>query len=197
MTSAFSSTLTGVESAVASFAGLRQSVKNRVVRRSVTAGTRPAVKAVKAELSGRLNDTGTLRKNIGSKVVTYSSGVVSGIVGPKALDTSVVAWSKSKRTFVRRNPKNYAHLLELGHRVAVHAKKGFSVKDHVLLRRNGRQIGLGKSFASTSGFVYVRPFMAPAFHKSKFAQLAQFQKFATQGIMQEVAKAEAKAAQSK
>lgn len=102
--------------------GFKTKIKGaNVFIRALQEGTEPAERArvlkrafnrVKSQLVGDMRrnitavgarETGTLRRSITGKVITYSSGVVIMLVGPR------------RRKYANgRNPANYAHLVELG-----------------------------------------------------------------------------------
>ncbi len=118
-----STKLSGVSSSIGAFEEMKNGVRNRVVRKSVYAGTVPMNRA--AKVNKRYRDrTGLLRKSMGRKVKTYrNSGITIGVIGPRRGFARTVnqlgAWSAAlgRRSIrqVKINPANYAHLVEHGH----------------------------------------------------------------------------------
>lgn len=167
MTIKITATLEGIEQAIAKFETLKRGTQNKYVRKAVRAGVGPQVKAARSNATFR-DDTGVLRRSLTSKISTYPSGVSSGVVGPRKQTRE--AFSRSKKKTVKRNPNNYAHLVEFGHRIALDRAGGRSRKDYALRRITGKQKGrlaAGKSDAMSGGYVAARPFLGPAFEQSK------------------------------
>jgi len=178
--------LAGMETAIANFEAMKRGVRGRVLRKAVRAGAAPGVRAAKNAGTFE-DDTGVLRRSATSKIKTYPSGITTAIIGPR--NKVVDRYSKSKNRTVRRNPNNYAHLVELGHRVAVNPATGRSQKDFVLLRRGQFALKPGKSLAvAKKTDVSPRPFMRNAFNQSRHQQLSALKdKFAAE-IIAEAAK---------
>lgn len=88
---------------------LKEAVKRRVLRKAVTAASKPVLKAAKTKAP---KQTGLLRKSLGRRTKTYrKSGVAVAVVGPReGFSKEVVVNGKSEF----RNPVKYAHLVELG-----------------------------------------------------------------------------------
>lgn len=114
----------GARQCVQSFEDLKNGIKNRVIRKSVSTSVVPQNKAAKR--TRRFRDrTGVLRKSLGTRVKTYrQSGVSIGLVGSrKGFAKTVIRTGgrlnplKSYRTQLVINPRKYIHLVELGHRV--------------------------------------------------------------------------------
>ena len=123
----------GARQCVQSFEDLKNGIKNRVIRKSVSTSVVPQNKAAKRTRRFR-NRTGVLRKSLGTRVKTYrQSGVSIGLVGSRkgfaktvirtggrlgAYDPGVgyrpVKWYRTQLVI---NPRKYIHLVELGHRV--------------------------------------------------------------------------------
>jgi hypothetical protein len=74
----------------------------------------------------------------------------------------------------KRVPAEYAHLVELGHRIAVSSRTRASMRDVVLLRRNKKFLRPGKTMAVNAGYVQGRPFMGPSLVKKTSDSLAKF-----------------------
>lgn len=178
--------VTGIDKAIANFEELKRGVRNRVLRKAVRAGCAPGVRAAKSASGQFDDDTGTLRKSFTTKVKTFSSGITTGIIGPR--NRTVDAFSKTKKRTVRRNPNNYAHLIELGHRIAVSKVTSISTKDHVLIRRNKIAIATGKIEAKDAGQVAPRPFLLNSFNASKAQQLSELTSKLSGEIAVEVAR---------
>lgn len=103
-------TLTGLDQSLKLLQGLKQGVRNRILRAALSKATTPMLKTAK-----RLApvETGLLRKSIGRKVKTYAStGSVVVVIGPRTGFRREVTVRGRKMI---RNPVKYAHLVELGH----------------------------------------------------------------------------------
>lgn len=126
--------------------------QRKFLRPAVTKGTRVIAKAVKREAPA---ETGLLKKSIGSKVVTYKSGTVVGIAGPrKGFKRPVVvsrAAGKGEQKgsagvrVVYRNPTKYAHLVHGG--TQAHALGSGST-----LRRKTRETARKGRYVRTAEF---------------------------------------------
>lgn len=173
--------ITGLNEAIAKFEQLKRGTQNKYVRKAVRAGVGPQLKAARSAGSFR-DDTGVLRRSLTTKIKTYGSGITSGVVGPRR--QTIEAFSRTKGKTVKRNPNNYAHLVEFGHRIALEKAGGGSRKDFALKRLTGKQkgkLGKGQTEGVSGGRVAARPFLAPAFNQSKEPALAAFgAKFVTE-----------------
>lgn len=111
--------LKGVKEAAQALEGLKRGLRNKVLRRAVTAAARVVLRSVKAAETRRR--TGQLKKSLDIKVRTYSSGAVVGVIGP----------SRGFRIMLGKQPVDpiyYAHLVEAG--VRPHALgKGSRLRD--------------------------------------------------------------------
>lgn len=95
--------LKGFRELTAKLDQLKRSVRNRILRKAVTAAAGIVVNAAKAACPV---ETGQLRKSIGKRIKTYRrTGVVVGIVGPR---------TGFKNATTGRNPTKYSHLVEFG-----------------------------------------------------------------------------------
>lgn len=103
--------------------GVKEGMQRRWLRKGVTKGVRELAKEMKATapvLKNRKNRYALarlLRKSIGQKVVTYKSGVVAGIAGPRRgykVQIGTVKKGKHAGTPIYADPVSYAHLVELG-----------------------------------------------------------------------------------
>jgi hypothetical protein len=74
----FVGTITGLQDAVASLHDLRHSVRNRILRRALTAGAKPIIKAARQIVPVR---TRQMKKALGSTIRAYVSGIVVAIIG--------------------------------------------------------------------------------------------------------------------
>ncbi len=109
MSDALSTELVGKAEAIGALAGLQNALRNRVLRRAVLDATKPVYDAMRSKV---LEDTKTLRRSIGRKVIVYrNSSVVVGLVGPRTkMGREVVPRGRKKP--VKRVPTKYAHLVE-------------------------------------------------------------------------------------
>lgn len=130
--------ITGLEATFRKMDGLKQSLRNKIVRTWMTKAGR-VVKNEAKRLAPVLKDKkkyphlipGLLKKSIDAKVVTFKSNVVVAIIGPRSDFRSVRdpgtkkvvrQTKKGKERFAElakagafiQNPTKYAHLLELG-----------------------------------------------------------------------------------
>ena len=107
----------------------------------------PVVNAAKARAPV---ESGDLKRSLGFTIKRYKkSKILLGIVGPlRGYGTG------------GREPANYAHLIEYGHRIARGGK---------LDRTDGRRVrrGLFEARGTDVGFVPPRPFMRPAWDETK------------------------------
>lgn len=137
---------------------LKPAVAKRLMRYALSAGARIIAREAK-DLAPR--DTGLLKRSIGIRAVTYSSGVSVAIIGPrKGFKTTV---SRRGRSQVA-NPAKYAHLLEFGH----------------VMRneKDGPELGRVKAY----------PFIGPAFRLSRVRATNAVKKNLAEGLARETAK---------
>lgn len=99
--------LSGLEAAIGRLDRLKKAVRNRVLRRAVTAASRVVLRAIKGAETARRS--GQLRRSLGMKVKTYASGKVVGVVGPRK--GYAATWQGRPI-----DPVYYAHLVEAGTR---------------------------------------------------------------------------------
>jgi HK97 gp10 family phage protein len=96
----------GLSKALKNLHELGGRIKNKGVRRALTAGSKVLVRAAS---SGAPKQTGTLAKAMIGKIKAYRRGAyLLAIIG-----------AKSRKYANGRNPANYSHLVEFGHRIAV------------------------------------------------------------------------------
>lgn len=103
-----------VKDLMSSLDGLKNAVKNRILKKAVNKGCKIILKAAKAKAP---RETGLLKKSLGSKVKVYrNTGVVVGIVGPRKGFRQEVLRKKGRwfPAMVISDPIRYAHLVELG-----------------------------------------------------------------------------------
>lgn len=105
--------LSGVSASIGAFEHMKNATRNRIVRKSATAGTQPQLVAARRSNAFR-NRLGLLRKSFGKKVRTYKSGITVGVVGPRRGFRStgrLIRWNQTEII----DPVRYAHLVEHGH----------------------------------------------------------------------------------
>lgn len=155
MASAVSGDFSGLRRMAAKLHGLSIANQAGVLK----AGMRAETKAIAADARSRATkDEGDLKASMGDKVLAYEGGaVVVGLIGPRK-----GKWGPGKggRRVRKRGkeggkqPANYAHLVEKGHRMA--AATGRNVRENK-----------GKTFRKgtlqQTGYVLPRPFLGPAF----------------------------------
>lgn len=100
---------------------LAPKLRKKIERSAITAAIRPIRQAAKANVPTR---TGSLKKWIDTKVKTFRSGVVAGIVGPRR-GQKIAARNYWGKTIVI-SPSKYASLVEAGS------------KPHVIRRKDGQ-----------------------------------------------------------
>lgn len=172
--------LQGLKEAAKALEGLKRGVRNKVLRRAVTAAARILAKAAKAAVTMRRS--GQLKRSMGSVVRTYAKAVV-GIVGPR--EDFKTTWNKQPV-----DPAKYAHLVEEG--VRPHALgKGSSLKDKYSYdRKTRRRLLVNK--ANQHGRMHPgfegRHFLKKAFDASQGAAAAKATELIADGIQQEAAK---------
>lgn len=122
--------ITGLKETLDSLARLRRTVRNKILRKALTAATTPLMRTVR-KLAAR--ESGLLKKSIGRVVRTYrSSGTVIVVLGPRlgfrqevSIRPDKVFRESGGRTIkihrprpdqlrVIRDPVKYAHLVEYG-----------------------------------------------------------------------------------
>jgi len=126
----------GLPAVLAQLGKLKPAKLNAIARGGLKKAARMMVKAVKARLQpgGRGYETGALRKSIGFKVGTAKDGHSYAVVGPQRamkrveFNKTTRKWRMEPTKFglrlkgkqVGRDPANYAHLIEYGHRIGAH-----------------------------------------------------------------------------
>lgn len=156
----------GVDKAVQKLGLLRASHGRKIIRKAVRAGATPMVKAARQNALA-IKDSGALAKNATSRQKTKGDIVQARISFTNVARTGVDRRGKT----VTRYPTRYAHLVELGHRIAVNPFTRRSAANYVLKRRGRDFIPAKKFLAQDVGFVPGVPFMRRAFEQSKAQQL--------------------------
>ena len=127
-----SAKLDGVDQVVLKLQSVDKNVRKKLMRKAITKATQPVAKAAKRgarsvvnqvaandELGQAMKSSGLLAKSIGSKVKTYPSGVVVGLVGPRGgfnRQIGVRKRGKNAGQAINADPIYYAHLVEYGTR---------------------------------------------------------------------------------
>ena len=156
----------GIVPLVGKFDMLKNSVRRRILRRANVASSRPVL-ATARKTSAFIDRSGLLRQSLVMKTKTYRSGVVATVVGS---DRNVKGVYRGKS----RVPANYAHLVEMGHRIAVSGRTGASMADVALVRRNKKFLQKGQTQAVNAGQVQGRPFVGPALERNVSVAVAKF-----------------------
>lgn len=133
--------LEGGEQLKAALMEMGQRKMKNALRGAVTFGITPLLAAAK---KGVPRDTGQLKLSMSKVVRTYPSGVVVGVVGPAKGFRG--HFTDKKGRLVLRNPTKYAHLVELGHRIAVGGRLRQSVYESLVNKPTGRVGGFVQGF---------------------------------------------------
>jgi len=155
----------GIAPLVGKFDMLKNGVRRRILRRANVAAARP-VRATARKTAAFIDRSGLLRQSLTLRTKTYGTGIIASVIGS---DRNVRGVYRGKK----RVPANYAHLVELGHRIAV-GRRGGSVRDTVLLRRGKKFLQPGQTMAVNAGQVQGRPFVGPALQVNVSGSLAKF-----------------------
>jgi hypothetical protein len=155
-----------VQPLVWKFDQLKGVVRRKILRRANVSSARPPL-AEARKTSMFVDRSGLLRKALGLSTKTYSSGIIVSVIG---VNRNIRGIYKGKK----RVPAEYAHLVELGHRIAVSSRTRASMRDVVLLRRNKKFLRAGQTMAVNAGYVQGRPFMGPSLVKQTSDSLAKF-----------------------
>jgi HK97 gp10 family phage protein len=121
----------GLDNAVKALAALPRKIRNKSLRKSFSKGATVCAKAVRRNTR---RDTGTAKKNVGTKVV------VKG-------DKDPVAFAGHKRIKGQKggkNPAKYSHLMELG------------ARSHVITPKRAKSIRFSVGKGKKAGFVFAR-----------------------------------------
>lgn len=179
-------------------ARIDQKLRFKILAKAVRKATAPVRKAMK-QLAPK--DTGTLKKSIISKVLTYRRGGVFGIIGP-ANELLIINGR-------RYNASKYAHLIELGtspHAIRPRRKHsgGKEALAFIAHQRKGISAAEKRSRSIVDSSLVVvskvnhpgigaRPFLRPAWHASQAKALEEFSRKAREELAAEVKKAVASA----
>lgn len=101
--------ITGDKELMRALDQLEASVRKKALRRAVTAAVRPIRTAAKQRTPKRY---GWLRKAMDSKIKSYKSGTVAGIIGARS-DMEATITDRFGKT-ARIRPVKYLHLVEFG-----------------------------------------------------------------------------------
>lgn len=192
--------LDGVRQSLHALESLGPRVYKRVMTSALRKAVRPIVAAARAKApkksrsrrAPKESPTGALRRSIGYVVRKYKqhmdqsrssvrsggAGTILALVGPRRGFKGVDGRGRV------RDPANYGHLIEFGHRIA---KGGKLMRLGRLLskrRRRGAVLGTGR----VAGHVPARPFLRPAFDANKSAALAIIRQEIGAGIEREAAR---------
>lgn len=133
----------GLEQLFARLAGIKKSLRTRILRKAVDKASKPILARAKALVP---RDTGLLRKSLGRRVKTYGkTGVAVAVIGPRVGFRKQRA-EQGKKKLVKAgsgagrvmNPVKYAHLVEKG--TAHSAARPFLRPALVALKDQARQI---------------------------------------------------------
>jgi HK97 gp10 family phage protein len=105
----------GLDSLFRSLDGFKAGVRTRVVRKMTEAGSLPILQAARRNAPTR---TKNLKKSMGRRTKTYSSGVVVVAIGPRVgFRTQIGVRKRGKRKGepIYHDPAKIAHLVEYGH----------------------------------------------------------------------------------
>lgn len=154
-------------SATAALDALPRGAVRRAVIGSVREATRPMLRSAKDYAKKAFRDrTGLLRRSLSLKRAKRTGDAIKFYVGP---NRKTVGMRKGKKVW----PVKYAHLVELGHRIATGGRGQLSKKGVTLAhKRTGRQYGKQQAFYA--GDVAPRPFLTPAFEENKGAAQRRF-----------------------
>ena len=146
--------------ALSVLAQLPDKIERRVVSKATRFAANPMLSAArrnaKAAFTAR---SGLLRKSLTLKKARTPKHITKYYVGPSR---KLIGTHKGKK----RWPLKYAHLVELGHRIAVGRRGGLSEKGAKLLHKRTRQ-QYGRRMAVHVGDVAPRPFLTPAFEAAR------------------------------
>ncbi len=138
--------LTGLQDLFRKLDELESKVRKKITSKALQAGMKPLTKAARA---GIHDDTGQLRRSLGTRTRTYrNSGVVVVMMGPRT------GFKTTRSSGQFQNPTQYAHLVERG-------RKGVQVARARVL--SSRVQVFGKQVAA----VPPRPFMQMAWDSQK------------------------------
>ena len=136
----------GHDELVKTLAGFKKSLRNKWNRRGVTKASRVIAKDAKGRTRHK-----EVKKALGQKVKTYSSGVVVGIIGPRSGRKAVVP-VKPERVYRTIN----------GRRVRIRQPLPEQLKQEISVSRLARREEFGSAASGPAN-----PFLRPAFEANK------------------------------
>jgi HK97 gp10 family phage protein len=169
----------GLEPLMRKLQYLKTASANRVMRKSILAGTKIVLKAAKSKVHVSPREGGgILRKSLGRKVKTYRGrNVTVGIVGPRHGFESDVQMADG--SVEHRDPTKYSHLVEYG-------------RDGVRVQKK-RVLSDGTTFFSDEVRpVKAMPFMRPAWSESRAAAKAVMMKVMQEELLREAVRGNSK-----
>lgn len=131
----------GLAPLVKQLAGVRKSLRTKTIRSAMRKSASVVNKTAKGNVSGQgIGNTGTLKKSLGVKVKVYPSGIVIGVVEPRAgFRIPIPRGKRGGLVGIKyHDPRKIAHLVEGG----------------TVLRKNKR--------GANRGMMRARPFLMPA-----------------------------------
>lgn len=184
----------GVDHLVSRLAAMRESTKNKYLRRAITKASRIVRKAARDKLNtGRAGweATNLLKKSLTVRVRTYSSGAIVGVVGPGRDFRQTIRTRKKDRTFtvkVREKIRDRLTGRFVGSRftgeLATVTQKAGSNIDHVpALIAHLVEYGHGGPKPAPA-----HPFIRPAWEESREACIKAIRDTLEAGIVTELSK---------
>jgi HK97 gp10 family phage protein len=159
----------GVEQLVRQLGEMRRGMRTKALRPAMRKSASLVNKAAKANIKAHgAKDTGQLKKSIGVKVKVYPSGVVIGVVEPRAgFRIAVVGTGRQGGKARYVDPRYYAHLVEGGvrpHSLAsgTRLERGLGRLGLGGLRRLIRSVRAAVQGSAMHPGVPARPFLGPA-----------------------------------
>ena len=218
----------GLENVMAMLAGLRLSTQRKYMRTAVTKAARVVAKAARQFAA---KETGALRKSLWYRVYTSKDKTrVGAVVGARRAEkrekvfsrkTGHRTWSKYKTKFgeslkgaqIGRDPANYAHLIEYGHKIVIGGTTSRNGGGAAGVSRRGRLAAWAQYKGRTSfqrkmrkwgvtfarfigirgagkvvGVVKARPFMRPAYEATRAQVNAILKRELEAGVQKELEK---------
>lgn len=186
--------VTGIETISEVLKGLPREMRARILATAVEEGAKPLVASAKQHLRRSVR-TGALYMSVGKRVKEYEhTASAVAIVGPqRGYFRGREQVKKGESAQGAESPSHYAHLIEFGHHIA----KGGSLRPQYNLvltqtgavSKNGKPIkrwkrGTIKAAAKgeKAGWVAARPFMRPAFMKTKGAVATALVRSISKGV---------------
>mgnify|MGYP003656088089 CR=1 FL=1 len=123
----------GLNNAVKALTGLPRKIRNKSLRKAFAKGATVCAKAVRRNTE---RDTGTAKKNVGTKTVVRGDQDPVAIIGHR--NKLVIVNGK------RKNPSRYSHLMEGG------------AKAHAIIPRRGKSLKFGVGRGNNAKSVFAR-----------------------------------------